>query len=310
MKRLWFALTVGALAFWACDDSASSASSSDEVSVETSSSEEPPESSSEKAEAESSVSEKSKAKSSSSVTLSSSEKAESKSSSSKPDAKSSSAKDDVVASSSSKGGSAESSAEPAPKSSSSKSDAKSSSAEAGVVASSSSMAVESSAELTPESSSERVPEQVSSSSVVPQSSSEAAPADEPDVLVEVNKFGYAIGVCGGNPFDTGVKALAKAKAVDDVSLIEDVQLKKGYLLDDGNNHYQVMLPEASDYCDVEAKVKMKRDSDTLFISYDFGETGFASKCRCLSDHWFDIDPEYADVKYVSFENELFEIVEK
>lgn len=286
MKRLWFALTVGALAFWACDDSASSASSSDEVSVETSSSEEPPESSSEKAEAESSVSEKSKAKSSSS------EKAESKSSSSKPDAKSSSAKDDVVASSSSK------------------SDAKSSSAEAGVVASSSSMAVESSAELTPESSSERVPEEVSSSSVVPQSSSEAAPADEPDVLVEVNKYGYAIGVCGGDPFDTGVKALAKAKAVDDVSLIEDVQLKKGYLLDDGNNHYQVMLPEASDYCDVEAIVKMKRDSDTLFISYDFGETGFASKCRCLSDHWFDIDPEYADVKYVSFENELFEIVEK
>lgn len=349
MKRLWLALTVGALGFWACDDS-SSASSDDEVVVETSSSV--------KAEAKSSST-------MSEVASSSSKKSGAKSSSSKAEAKSSSAKAGVVASSSSKGGSAESSAEPAPKSSSSEKSTEVESSSSVVPLYSdvdtlysgyfemirkdgcslgkeppkttaafyseggeTLLKVESALgdcldsamyamsrvgdtllvfwdennlmtncvctsdhvfKVSEKETDAKVvkyvswwgenwhdydvfkissaPElAVSSSSDEPLSSSETAPADEPDVLVDVNKYGYAIGMCGSDAYDTGVKALAKAKTVDDVSVSEVAELKKGFLLEGDGGRYQVWLPEASDYCDVEAKVKMKRDSDTLFIS--------------------------------------------
>lgn len=134
---------------------------------------------------------------------------------------------------------------------------------------------------------------------------------ESDVLVKTNEYGFAMGSCSDDdPYDSGLKLQKKAKPAFDALSDEESELRKGYILNDGNGKYQVWLPDASDYCDVMAKVLMKRDGDTLYISYDFSNGGDASKCRCYKDHWFDIDSSYSDVKYIKFEGLAFEVAEK
>lgn len=136
-----------------------------------------------------------------------------------------------------------------------------------------------------------------------------SPAVEPGMeaklgeLVKVNEYGFAIGECGSD------QALFAPKASSE-TFTADVKQPKAYLFTDGDGHYQVMLPEASDYCDVKAKVSFKRDGDTLYIDYVFDENAIMSKCRCMSDHWFNIDAAYVDVKYVVFEGTTYIVAVK
>ena len=72
-------------------------------------------------------------------------------------------------------------------------------------------------------------------------------------------------------------------------------MPKAYLLNDGNGHYQVMALKVRDYCLVEADLLTKRSGDTLQIEYDVHSE---TTCTCYSDHWFDIEPENANVKFI------------
>lgn len=312
MKKLWLALTVGTLAFWACSDASSSASATpEEEAVESSSEDAVESSSSSKVEAKSS-SEKSKSSSSSKVEAKSSSDKSKTSSSSNIEAKSSSDKQ-----SSSSVTTETSSSQSAPKSSSAKMEEKSSSSQEEVESSSSFYVpfeppvTQSSSSAVPESSSEeKLEESSSSSAMLESSSSENVPEVKPDSLVDVNKYGYKLGTCGTDDA-LEIKEKVSAKFAPLPEIIDVVlAYPRGRILTDGQGRYQVWLPDASDYCEVEAEVKMGRNADTLSIAYVFGAGSVAAKCRCFKDHWFDIDAEFADVKFVRFENQLFEMMEK
>ena len=76
------------------------------------------------------------------------------------------------------------------------------------------------------------------------------------------------------------------------------ELPEAYILNDGEGHYQVMALNVRDYCLVEADLLTKRSGDTLQI--DYGVVHSETTCTCSSDHWFDIEPEDTDIKFVRF----------
>lgn len=125
---------------------------------------------------------------------------------------------------------------------------------------------------------------------------------QPAAMASTNEYGFAIGKCGGNEADLNQLAKRPMFALEDLTDLtaDESELPKAQILTDGNGKFQVYLPQASDYCEIVAKVKMAREGDALKIDYVFDENTMATKCRCLSDHWFDIDAEYADVKYITF----------
>ena len=74
------------------------------------------------------------------------------------------------------------------------------------------------------------------------------------------------------------------------------ELPKAYILNDGEGHYQVMALKVRDACLIEADLLTKRSGDTLQI--DYGVVHSETTCSCYSDHWFDIEPENANVKFI------------
>lgn len=73
---------------------------------------------------------------------------------------------------------------------------------------------------------------------------------------------------------------------------EDLPL--AYLYNE-NGQYRLMIPKMDDYCGFE-KVKMdvERSGDTLRIDVT---AMIPTACKCVSDHWFDIEARDADIKY-------------
>lgn len=134
---------------------------------------------------------------------------------------------------------------------------------------------------------------------------------QPAAMANTNEYGFAIGKCGGNEADLNQLAMRPMFAPEDLTGLtaDESELPKAQILTDGNGKFQVYLPQASDYCEIVAKVKMAREGDALKIDYVFDENTMATKCRCLSDHWFDIDAEYADVKTITFDGTDFVVVQ-
>jgi hypothetical protein len=73
---------------------------------------------------------------------------------------------------------------------------------------------------------------------------------------------------------------------------EDLPL--AYLYNE-DGQYRLMIPKMDDYCGFE-KVKMdvERSGDTLRIDVT---AMIPTACKCVSDHWFDIEARDADIKY-------------
>ena len=177
---------------------------------------------------------------------------------------------------------------------------------------SSSSAPQSSAQA--KSSSSQQPPKLSSSSVTtssasqPSSSSvdhqEASPAFAKDT-----KNGFKLGSCIASALEPQPIRAAQIASLAKASSEKQPQ---AYLLNDGNGHYQVMALNVNDLCYVDADLLTKRSGDTLQIEYgcreENGECVVAeSPCMCHSDHWFDIEAENANVKFIRFSGTTYEI---
>ena len=82
-----------------------------------------------------------------------------------------------------------------------------------------------------------------------------------------------------------------------VSLLKEAatdELPKAYLYEESGK-YKLMIPKMDDYCGFD-KVMMdvERSGDTLRIDVT---AMIPTACKCVSDHWFDIDASDADIKY-------------
>ncbi len=81
-----------------------------------------------------------------------------------------------------------------------------------------------------------------------------------------------------------------------VSLLKEgsEDLPLAYLYNE-NGQYRLMIPKMDDYCGFD-KVMMdvERSGDTLRIDVT---AMIPTACKCVSDHWFDIEARDADIKY-------------
>jgi len=129
----------------------------------------------------------------------------------------------------------------------------------------------------------------SSSSVITSSTShEASPAFAKDT-----KNGFKLGSC----IASGLEPLPiRAAQIASIAEASSEELPKAYILNDGEGHYQVMALKVRDACLREADLLTKRSGDTLQI--DYGVVHSETTCTCYSDHWFDIEPENANVKFI------------
>ena len=99
--------------------------------------------------------------------------------------------------------------------------------------------------------------------------------------------------------DNGVGVLAKRTGGSD-------KLDKAYLIQGEDDSYQILVPELSDYCDIDARFKSKRSGDTLEISFNLEEAAVTS-CMCAKDHLFNIKADDADAKYFKYSGDVFEV---
>ena len=134
---------------------------------------------------------------------------------------------------------------------------------------------------------------------------------------------YIFGECQKNVLDIEKNVLTKTADVIEVPKTYSEDTHKAYILQDGEGHYQVFIPNISDYCSVQGRLLTTRSGDTLTIEYgsslpyyneETGETvilGVAvTKCVCFSDHWFNIDAADKDVKYFKYGNNTYVITPK
>lgn len=84
-----------------------------------------------------------------------------------------------------------------------------------------------------------------------------------------------------------------------VSLLKESSedLPLAYLYNE-NGQYRLMIPKMDDYCGFD-KVMMdvERSGDTLRIDVT---AMIPTACKCVSDHWFDIEARDADIRYFAF----------
>ena len=130
-----------------------------------------------------------------------------------------------------------------------------------------------------------------SSSSGPQSSS--GTKEKPSKAFAADtKNGFKLGGC----ITSGLQTLAKRASLAASTADASNELPKAYILNDGEGHYQVMALKVRDACLIEADLLTKRSGDTLQI--DYGVVHSETTCSCYSDHWFDIEPENANVKFI------------
>ena len=95
--------------------------------------------------------------------------------------------------------------------------------------------------------------------------------------------------CYGHPYDALMRSLAPSKA---------------YLVIDEAGHHVVIpnIEEACGYADIV--FNNQRVLDTLKINF----VGDPTDCMCVTDDWFNIDPVDADIKYLVYQNTVYEVV--
>ena len=100
-------------------------------------------------------------------------------------------------------------------------------------------------------------------------------------------------------------SLAKAAAPAGGS--ESEKLPEAYLGYAGGEPF-IEIHNVSDYCDLEAKFSQKVKDETLFVAYY--DITMASKCICTFDsHKFFIDRENASVRFFSFKDVVYKVVD-
>ena len=79
---------------------------------------------------------------------------------------------------------------------------------------------------------------------------------------------------------------------------------KAYLVTDDAG-YHVVIPDMAGTCGYENIVfNNQRVLDTLKINFE----GDPADCNCINDVWFNIDPLDADIKYLVYQNAVYEVV--
>lgn len=159
------------------------------------------------------------------------------------------------------------------------------------------------------SSSQKEGDDTSSSGAQPTSSSKQSVSSSSEfskAYAADTKNGYKLGSCLAGLGDEPILAKPAAKIT---TLAEATQEETpiAYMLDDGQGHYQLTLSNVSDYCEVTANLSSQLSGDTLEIEYIFDESSVISKCICNSDHWFDIESEYKDIKYFRFSGTTYKV---
>ena len=159
------------------------------------------------------------------------------------------------------------------------------------------------------SSSQKEGDDTSSSGAQPTSSSEQSVSSSSEfskAYAADTENGYKLGSCLAGLGDEPILAKPAAKIT---TLAEATQEETpiAYMLDDGQGHYQLTLSNVSDYCEVTANLSSQLSGDTLEIEYIFDESSVISKCICNSDHWFDIESEYKDIKYFRFSGTTYKV---
>ena len=154
----------------------------------------------------------------------------------------------------------------------------------------------------------------SSSSVSGQQSSSSAPQSSSS-----STRSFKFGTCLADGFEpqaltkrVEIQALAKRTSFTaDIEGTSEEQ-PKAYIINDEEN-YQVFIQNVLDYCSVKGVLETTRSGDTLEIEYggipnENGEFSMAvSACVCYSDHWFDINAEDKNIKFVKYKSTIYKI---
>ncbi len=113
------------------------------------------------------------------------------------------------------------------------------------------------------------------------------------VLDSTRNVSLKMGACNDHPYDN-------------VLLKEASTNPKAYLITDENGAYQVVIPKLTDACGVgEVVFNNKRSLDTLILSYT---VGVVTDCMCITDHYFNIDPLDADIKFLKHWGTVYDVV--
>ena len=113
------------------------------------------------------------------------------------------------------------------------------------------------------------------------------------VLDSTRNVSLKMGACNVHPYD-------------EVLLKDASENPKAYLITDENGAYQVVIPNLTDACGVgEVVFNNQRSLDTLILSYT---VGVVTDCMCITDHYFNIDPLDADIKFLKHWGIVYDVV--
>ena len=113
------------------------------------------------------------------------------------------------------------------------------------------------------------------------------------VLDSTRNVSLKMGACNVHPYD-------------EVLLKDASENSKAYLITDENGAYQVVIPNLTDACGVgEVVFNNQRSLDTLILSYT---VGVVTDCMCITDHYFNIDPLDADIKFLKHWGIVYDVV--
>ena len=133
-------------------------------------------------------------------------------------------------------------------------------------------------------------------------------SDDP-VTGAVPPAGGGAGQGGGTTLDSTRNVSVAFKGCFDYSYNDalkktDAEPRKAYLVTDDAG-YHVVIPDMGGACGYENIVfNNQRVLDTLKINFE----GDPAECRCINDVWFNIDPLDADIKYLVYQNTVYEVV--
>ena len=122
-----------------------------------------------------------------------------------------------------------------------------------------------------------------------------------------NNLSFKIGTCNPDEVIVDKIALSKQAAFDADIAAALEELPKAYILHNNGEKYQVFISNVRDYCAVRDGLLTKRSGDTLEIEYGGMEHASVTACLCNSDHWFDINAEDKDAKFIKFKKIVYEV---
>lgn len=122
-----------------------------------------------------------------------------------------------------------------------------------------------------------------------------------------NNLSFKIGACNPDVVIVDKIVLSKQAAFDADIAAALEKLPKAYILHNNEGNYQVFISNIQDYCAVNDGLLTKRSGDTLEIEYGGKEHASVTLCLCNSDHWFDINAEDKDAKFIKFKKIVYEV---